>query len=611
MKIPNHHRVIGSFLFISLFSVSILNAQSIDLADDFLDSLDPNLREEIESATDKKEDLELQKLFNAEASIKTNKAILEGIKKQINDLDIRLREASGGDADGLEVYGRKFFSSLQSTFMPINIPNFGSNYMIDVGDEFILLLTGKINKEHTLEVQRDGSLVIPSVGKISVAGMSLKEANTSLGNLLDNTMLGVDHHLALSEVRDIQVLLLGGIQSPGVYSLSGGSNLLHALNVAGGIAENGSYRKVDLIRDSKVKGTYDLYDIFTLGSFDPTATLRSGDSVYVHPRSFLVPITGGVNQEALYEILPDETLGKLIGFAGGLSPSFDGFNQVKVNSIDLDGVQIKDINIKEFNTYKLRSRDSVLVPAYESEGLKLLSANIEGMVKKPGKYFFQEGETLSDLVKRAGGYKEGAYTYGAALFRKRAIDLEKQYSRRNYKDIISFITSSIGKPGVNVNAAAIDVLAEEAQASEYIGRIITDFNLSNLSKDPSKDVILESGDSLVIPDLDKIVYMFGDFANPSNVGFSTSMKVKDYINQAGGLKDTALDRVYVIDPDGRAHIFYANRLFSRNNVSIYPGSIIYAPKDVGKLQGIEFAGTFAPILSSLALSLASLNSINN
>mgnify|MGYP003333090734 FL=1 len=116
---------------------------------------------------------------------------------------------------------------------------------------------------------------------------------------------------------------------------------------------------------------------------------------------------------------------------------------------------------------------------------------------------------------------------------------------------------------------------------------------------------------MVIPDLDKIVYMFGDFANPSNVGFSTSMKVKDYINQAGGLKDTALDRVNVIDPDGRAHIFYANRLFSRNNVSIYPGSIIYAPKDVGKLQGIEFAGTFAPILSSLALSLASLNSINN
>ena len=186
MKTTNHYKkFIGSFFLISLFSVSILNAQSIDLADDFLDSLDPNLREEIESATDKKEDLELQKLFNAEASIKTNKAILEGIKKQINDLDIRLREASGSDADDLEVYGRNFFSSLQSTFMPINIPNFGSNYMIDVGDEFILLLTGKINKEHTLEVQRDGSLVIPSVGKLSVAGKSLKEVNASLGNLLD------------------------------------------------------------------------------------------------------------------------------------------------------------------------------------------------------------------------------------------------------------------------------------------------------------------------------------------------------------------------------------------------------------------------------------------
>ena len=43
--------------------------------------------------------------------------------------------------------------------------------------------------------------------------------------------------------------------------------------------------------------------------------------------------------------------------------------------------------------------------------------------------------------------------------------------------------------------------------------------------------------------------------------------------------------------------------------TIYPGSIIYAPREIGKLEGIQFTATLAPIVSSLALSLASLNSI--
>ena len=598
-------------LYISLAFIINISAQSLDFDEDFLDSLDPSIRSELESSSDEKEERELEKLFKSDASIEKNKAILEKIKKQISELDTRLNRDNKADSNDLEIFGKKFFSSIQSTFMPINIPNFGSNYIVDVGDEFQLMLTGKINKEYTLEVQRDGSLVIPSFGKIGVAGKSIQSADAALGSLLENTMLGVSHHLSLSNIRDIQVLLLGGTENPGVYTISGGSNLLHAINVSGGISENGSFRKIDLIRNSKVIGSYDLYDIFINGSFDPNATLRSGDSIYIHPKSFHIPITGGVNKEAIFEILPGESLSNLLTFAGGLSSGFDGFKYVTVNSVNLNGGQMREISIKDFEAYKLQSRDSVMVPAYENKGLELLYVNIEGMVKRPGKYFFQEGETLSGLIKRAGGYNDKAYSYGAALFRERAIELEQQYSQRNYKDVLSFITSSLGKPGVSLNSAAVELLTEEAQAAQYLGRVITDFNLSNLLKDPSKDVILESGDSIIIPPLDKTVYMFGDFSSPSNVSFSPSMNVTDYINQSGGLKDTALNRVFVIDPDGKAHLYAMNKFFKQGNIPIYPGTIIYAPKDVGKLQGIEFASTFAPVLSSLALSLASLNSINN
>ena len=582
-----HHHLKKCLCILFLFTTSSLNAQSMDISEDFLESLDPSIRDSIESSSEQKEKRELEKLFNSDTSIEKNKAILEKLKKQINQLDTRLNEDLDAENNKLEVFGRKFFSSIQSTFMPINIPNFGSNYIIDVGDEFLLMLTGKVNKEHELEVQRDGSLVIPSFGKVNVAGQSIQSASSAIGNLLENTMLGVAHHLTLSNIRDIQVLLLGGIESPGIYTLNGGSNLLHALNVAGGIAENGSFRKVDIIRNSKTIGSYDLYSIFTSGSFDPSATLRSGDSIFVHPRSFLIPTTGGVNQEALYEILPEETLTNLIGFAGGLSPSFNGFGSIKVNSVNLQTSEIKEVSIKDFDLYKLQSRDSVMVPAYENKGLELLSINIEGLVKRPGKYFFQEGDKLSSLIERAGGYTDDAYVYGAALFRKRAIELEKQFSQRNYKDVLSFITLSIGKPGVNINSAAIELLTEEAKAAEYFGRIITDFNLTNILKDPAKDVLLESGDTIVIPPLDKTVYLFGAFSNPSNVSFSAQMKAADYISQAGGLKDTALKTLYVIDPDGIAHIYDVNRLFKRNSIPIYPGTIIYAPKTLVSFKGLN------------------------
>jgi len=599
------------FAFIFLAFILNINAQSIDLAEDFLDSLDPSLREEIEASTDQKEELEMQKLFNSESSIGKNKAILEKLKTQVDELDRRLRLENKQDEQTLEVFGSNFFSSLQSTFMPINIPNFSSNYVIDVGDEFLLMLTGKINKEHELEVQRDGSLVIPSFGKVIVAGSSIDSANIALKSLIENTMLGVSYHLALSNIRDIQVLLLGSVDSPGVYTLAGGSNLLHALNVAGGIAPNGSFRKVDLIRDTLVVGSYDLYDIFVNGSFDLNTTLKAGDSIFVHPKSFQIPLTGGVNNSAIFEILPGETLQDLIFFAGGFSSGFDGFDNVLVNTVELDSAVTREINIEDLMSVEMQSRDSVMVPSYENKGLELYSVKIDGMVNRPGKYFFQEGETLSNLIKRSGGYKDGAYVFGAALFRERAKSLEKSFSRRNYSDVLSYITSGIGKPGVTLNAAAIELLTEEARASESVGRVITDFSLSVLDQSPAQDLLLESGDHIVIPPLDKTVYLFGDFSNPANIRYVPSQTVKEYVASAGGLKDTSLNTLYIIDPDGTTHLYTMNRFLNREKVTIFPGTIIYASKDVGKLQGIEFAGIFAPILSSLALSLASLNSINN
>jgi protein involved in polysaccharide export with SLBB domain len=115
----------------------------------------------------------------------------------------------------------------------------------------------------------------------------------------------------------------------------------------------------------------------------------------------------------------------------------------------------------------------------------------------------------------------------------------------------------------------------------------------------------------MIPQIQKVVYLFGDFRRPSNYFYDPSIGPYDYIKMAGGLRESAYKEILIIDPDGRTHTLNANNIFFNKNFDIYPGSIIYAQRDIGKLSGLSYASAVAPILSSLAISLASLNSITN
>ena len=93
--------------------------------------------------------------------------------------------------------------------------------------------------------------------------------------------------------------------------------------------------------------------------------------------------------------------------------------------------------------------------------------------------------------------------------------------------------------------------------------------------------------------------------------FDSELKIQDYIELVGGLKKSSFNQLVIIDPNGKTHIYSTKLLGKLKNIEIYPGSIIYAPRNIGKLSGITYASALSPILSSLAISLASLNSISD
>ena len=583
-----------------------------NLADEFLDGLPASVRDQIEVQNDIQEEKDIEDLFRSDTSLEKNKIILEKLKNQIKAIDERFKGKSEKETiNSLEKFGSKFFQSLQSSFMPINVPNLGPNYIVDVGDQFKLLLTGKLSDLLELTVQRDGSILIPDFGKINIAGKSLSAAEEIIKTFIDESSVGVTPYLTLSKVRDVQILMLGGVESQGIYTVAGGSSILSVLNVAGGISQNGSYRNIELRRNGETIQKIDLYDIFVYGKYIADSTLRSGDTVFVNPKSFDVAISGGVNNPAIYESKGNETIAQMLEYSGGFSEDFFGFNTITVSQENINSQSIMTLDIQDLNSYILQPRDSIVVPSFRSNIKSAKQVTIDGMVKRPGTYFFNEGETLSDIINRAGGYKDNAYIYGAALFRQDALEKEKLFAQLNYADTVNYIVSSIGKPNININNSALDLLAEELRSYNLSGRVVADFYLENIESDPSKDIKLEHQDRIFIPSLQKVVYLFGDFKNPSNLSYNPAYSIKDYIDAVGGLKKSAMSELIVIDPDGKTHIYTSN-LFNRfNNIEIYPGSIIYAPRDIGKISGVMYAATISPILSSLAISLASLNSISD
>jgi len=597
-------------LSIFIFSSEIFPQGALDqsfLNQEFLEGLPPAIRDQIEGQNQLNEEEELEKLFRSETTLEKNKVLLRKMEEQLSNLKKSMDLDLGKNDQALPRFGESFFRTLQSSFMPINIGNLGSSYIIDVGDSFNFFMTGKVELNEVLIVERDGSLMIPTYGKIYVAGLSLMKAEELVQSFVDSKSIGVNAFLSLKSIRDVQVLITGGVENPGIYTLSGGSNILGALNVSGGISSSGSFRNIELRRGGKLIKAYDLYDIFVYGNFDEKITLRSGDTLFVHPSSSQIPISGAVSYQAIYEIRQSETLKDLVEFAGGFSEGFSDFDFLQLQRVTNSMNFIKDIKLDSLDKYTLKPRDSVFVPMFQSEDRQIKVVNLSGMVNRPGEYFIDEGETLKELIDRAGGLKHNAYVYGAALFRKKAQKQEQLFAQLNYSDSVNFIISNAGKAN-NLSKSIIDLLSEELRSRNLPGRVILDFNEALSGR--IKNFTLEDGDRIVIPSMQRVVYLFGDFRNPSNLSYDPSLKVSDYIKLVGGVKDSAFDELVVIDPDGKANV-YKKSFFRASDIEIYPGSIIYAPRNIGKLTGVQYASSISPILSSLAISLASLNSISD
>lgn len=364
--IPFIKRTNLTISFVLLVFVGTSIAQTADLAEEFLEGLPPSIRAQIEVQNEVGNERDLAELFSADTSLEKNKVILQRLDEQLGALKERFAALEGDSkTQKLERYGNLFFQSIQSSFMPVNIPNAASSYILDVGDSLSILLTGTRSDQFNAAIERDGSIIIPQLGKLYLAGKSIADAEEALKAFILNKTVGVEGYLSLNEMRDVQILMLGGVETVGIFTLPGGSNILSALNAVGGISKNGSFRQIEHKRNGEIIKIYDLYDVFVKGDYIFETSLRTGDVIFVRPKSFEVPVTGGISYPAIYEILDGETVYDAIQFSGGFSEGFNGFDSIRLNRTSLENNNQGNIFIKDLDKEILKARDAILVPSFE------------------------------------------------------------------------------------------------------------------------------------------------------------------------------------------------------------------------------------------------------
>ena len=427
----------AKLIILPLISLSLC-AQNLD--EDFLASLPDDIKKDLQKKNEQQNlaseenyrpYLYSSKLSQAEELL----TLKDRIEQDLLELERRLNADEALIANKeLKLFGSDFFNTFQTTFMPTNEPNPDTGYSLDIGDVLEIQFMGQNNYIKKFPINRDGSISIPEIRKIIIAGLSLKDASDLIKSKVSEAFIGAEAYISLAEIRDVNILVTGNAKNPGIYTLTGNSNILHALSVAGGINEFGSLREINLIRDNNIIETLDVYDLLINGDYSLRKRLRSGDVIFVEARKNIVTIDGAVYRPAKYEVHDEQNLDSLLKYANGMKKTAD-LKNITLERI-LDGIQktIPIMNKTQFQSIKAVDGDLIYIREFPYK-----KAKIYGAVLKPGTYTMASDETVNDLIDKAGGYTKNAYIFGAVYQNQDAKLINKQAKQVLYEEFLQFL----------------------------------------------------------------------------------------------------------------------------------------------------------------------------
>lgn len=395
-----------------------------------------------------------------------------------------------------QVFGRNIFNNKMLTFEPaLNVPT-PSDYRLGAGDQVIIDVWGASQTTFNGNISPDGTVTLEGVGPVSLAGMTVAEANKNLKRQLGQYYADSDINLTVGQIRSIQVQVMGEVVTPGTYTLSALSSAFNALYAAGGVNEIGTLRDIKVYRRGKIISTIDVYDYILNGNIAGDVRLADNDVIVVGPYDCLVNIDGKVKRPMYYEMKESESVGRLLDYAGGFTG--DAFRD-NVRLVRKSGREhtIHTVGEFEMNGFHLKDGDSLYVDSVIPRFSNM--AEVRGAVFHPG-MFQMDGniQTVRQLIKAADGLREDAFVTRAVMHRQ--------------------------KDDLTIEMLPVDV--------------------KGIMEGTVADVPLRKNDVLFIPSMtemrgERTFVISGEVNYPGKYHYADKTSIEDLILQAGGLTDAA------------------------------------------------------------------------
>lgn len=649
----------------------------------------------------------------------------------------------------LPLFGYGLFVDAPTTFSPLeNIP-VTSDYLIGPGDELLVRGWGQVDFDLSVTVDRNGTIHLPKVGNVNVAGIRYESLNGYLKNVFGRVYRNFDLSVSLGKLRSIQVFVVGQARRPGAYTVSSLSTLVNTLFASGGPSVRGSMRKIQVKRSGDVVSELDMYDFLARGDKSRDIALLPGDVIYIPPVGQLVAIAGSINNPAIFELKNDRTtLAELIELAGGLTTTANG-DKVRVERIDdrkmrkieefsldekgrqrllKDGdvVQVQIISGQFDNAVTLRGNvanpgrypwregmrvkdlipdmDALIVPEYwanqnrafrtdiasekrlrteikrneneinwdyalidrlkkdelttallpfsltkalsgsdqennlplqpgdvvtifSKEDIQVPAAKrsvyvrLEGEFNQAGVYKAEPGETLRQLVGRAGSLTPNAYLFAAEFNResvrasqqKKLEDMADRMSEDIERNLAAKSEAALAKEEVDAaraQAAGQRALLERLRKVRATGRIVLDIRPDKMQLKDIPDIVLEDGDRFIVPPHVSTVSVMGMVYNENAFMYRPGKHVSDYLEQAGGpTRDADESRIYIVKADGSVVSAQNGGSFfgGFGGETLMPGDTVVVPELLDKFSLTRELKDWAQIFYQFALGVGAIH----
>ena len=358
---------------------------------------------------------------------------------------------------------------------------------------------------------------------------------------------------------DNRIEVKGAVYRPGYYELGKDIQTVRDLiQRADGLLEYAFTNRAVLHRenDDKTLEVIALNVKAILDGTEPDVTLQKNDVLFIPSKYDLeskgtLEIRGEVYNPNIFPFAANTKLEDLIIMAGGLTESASTVRvDVTRRIIDKKGTKkqkeiaktytfgVKEGFVVEGDPgFVLEPYDQVFVrrsPGYSEK----INVTVAGEVEFEGDYALNvRNERLSDVIEKAGGLTEFAYIDGARL--------ERQMTPEEYKQAQELMAMVKSNNQISGNDS---IVVPTVSRTYSVG-----INLKEIMENPHSaiDPVLQEGDVIVVPQYMNTVSVSGSVRKPNSVVYDPKMKLKDYINEAGGYAERARKSgTFILYPNG-------------------------------------------------------------